>query len=720
VKKMIIIMIFFVSTIVSIFLIPLVKVNYDLKQYLPKDSLISESLDVYKDEFGVQTSAYIAFNEQDLSTALTVKNELLQIDNVDKVVFVDDYLNEVMYQIIRSNTPTLQQEILDMSLLALINQGYTYPEALFSLSAYFPEEYQVQITSLYESFISEEEVLFQVIIGLDSADPITEEVIEEIETLMDNNSYTYYLKGEAISTLFTQRTISEETLVITIVLIPIILFVLLLLCKSVFDIVLFMIIASIAILINLGTNFFLPNISFITQAMAIALQLAISLDYIIFVLNAYHSEREKGGDVDTSISLALKKTKRPVIASALTTAVSFLALIIMRFTIGLDIGIVFAKGILVSIITTLMLLPILIKVFSRLIDKTKKHRGIINFSWVSRLVVRTRKVRFIFLIFILVVIAPLIVLHSQQDFSYGVNSFSGSKGTDYYDDLEHINETFGSNNVFVVLMEKNSHMEKQVFQDLVALNFVTKVDAPIYYDELIDDEIVKAMIVESMYSENYALIQVSTNTDGESKEAFTHYETISSLLEERDIDYYILGETALTYNLRDVVNKDFTIVLIVAMLMILIIIFISFKNLLIPIILVMVIQTAVFLAMSILNAFDENLVFLAYLIVSTILLGATIDYAILFSKRYMEERISNTKAISLKNASADSAPSIVTSALLFIISGLVMTFISSIASIAQIGLLIAVGATVSMIFVLLLLPHIIYIFDFLIIKSKVD
>jgi predicted RND superfamily exporter protein len=228
------------------------------------------------------------------------------------------------------------------------------------------------------------------------------------------------------------------------------------------------------------------------------------------------------------------------------------------------------------------------------------------------------------------------------------------------------------------------------------------------------------MATANLYSDEYALFQVTTNSQTESDEAFLQYEELSETLSEVDsTNSYILGETAVSYQLKDIIVKDFTWVLIIAIIAILTIIFFSFKNLLIPTILIVVIETAVFLSMSIINLFDQNLIFLAYLIVSTILLGATIDYAILFAKSYMEERENNDKILSIQKASLDSTPSIITSATLFIVAGLIINIVSSIVSISQIGLLIAIGAFVALVFVLIVLPQILYIFDSYIVKSKV-
>ncbi len=720
-KKWLIIVFFASLVALSGFLITKVNVNYDLQEYLPEDSSIVKGINEYSDEFGTSSQAYIAIDENSVTQALELKEEILMNENVKEVIFVDTYLNELTYSIIRSKLQAEQQIVLDSSMSILIGQGLTYPEALNQIANYFPELEKQVIQDQYSEFVSENNVLFQVVFKTTTSDNKTEETLDEIVSSLDDMGYQVRMKGDVVSNVFTKNTITEETKLITIIIIPLIIIVLLVLSKSLFDIIIFIIVAGVSIIINLGTNAFLPSISYITQSMAIALQLAISLDYIIFTLNSYH-EIKKDSDLscDQAIKIALKKIHRPVIASALTTMVSFLALVVMKFSIGLDIGLVFAKAILISLFSTLILLPVLIRFFSKLVDKTKKSTKIIDFTWFANFSEKAKKYRYLFLAFILAIIGPLIYFQAQNEFTFGVNSFSASKGTSYYEDSEFIDQEFGLKNTIVILVEKNDLKEVQVYQQIKDLDSVKSLDAGIYYKNVISNPIILSQVVENLYSENYALMKINVDSDIESTESFKIYEDISGIIEDiYPNQSYILGETAISYEIKDIIVRDFTFVTLLAIFMVMLIIFISFKNILIPTVLITIIEIAVFLSMSLINLFDQDLVFLAYLIVTTILLGATIDYAILFSKRYTEVREKNSKEISIRKASIEATPSIVTSALLFIISGLTISMISSINSISQIGLLIALGAFVSMIFVLVILPQILYIFDFLIIKSKI-
>lgn len=206
-------------------------------------------------------------------------------------------------------------------------------------------------------------MFFQVIFDEKSSSLNVENSLIAIKELLDDYNYTYYIAGNAASSIYVRNTIESEVLLITLICIPLVLVVLLVTSKSYFDIIIFGIVVGVSIIINLGTNVLLPDISFITKSMAIVLQLAISLDYVIFFLNAYHQERKGIDDVDIAIKNAKKRAVKPIIASASTTAASFIALVFMRFSIGLDIGIVFAKAIVISLVTTILLLPVLLKLF---------------------------------------------------------------------------------------------------------------------------------------------------------------------------------------------------------------------------------------------------------------------------------------------------------------------------------------------------------------------
>ncbi|MCF7923982.1 MAG: MMPL family transporter [Candidatus Izimaplasma sp.] len=723
-KSKIIIAIFVILVIVFGFLIPKVNINYNLQKYLPDDSLSARSIEEYGSQFGDSSNLILVFDEESIETAKIIKTNIAENDVVKNVVFVDDYLNEFTYSLIREQATDTQKAQLDGLLNMYISQGYSYEEALYKISFYFPEDFAEstnQLQTNYESFVSEDEVLFKVIFSENSYSKDTEAALNDIELLLENENYEYYLNGESASTIFTENAIARETTIITLMIIPIILILLLFLSTSYFDLVLFGIVAGAAIIINLGTNIFIPEISFITQSMAIALQLAISLDYIIFMLNAYHNEKADNATDEEALSKAVRKSRKPIIASALTTGVSFLALIFMKFSIGLDIGLVFFKAIMISLLTTIVLLPFLIKIFAKIINKTRKKTRVLKTAFLGKFAIKIKKLRYIFLVIVILAIVPIILLQGNTSFTYGASSFSASEGTKYYEDTVHIEEEFGVNNNLIILVEKDTQKEFELYSYLRNLDTIKTVEAGAYYKSILTDPAQIQYLTNAFYSEEYALFNLVLETESETEESYITYENIQNEINNIGFENaYYLGQTPIAYDLRDIIKTDFMVVVLIALVSVMLIIAISFKNLLLPIILTLVIEVSVFLTMLIPQAYNQDLIYLSYLIVSTILLGATIDYAILFSKRYMEDRLKFNKEESLKRAIKEASPSIITSALLFIVAGFAIYFVSSILAIKQIGLLIVIGVTMSLLFVLIILPQLIFVFDKWIIKANID
>lgn len=717
-KNKIIIGLFILCSIVAVFFISHVTVNYNLENYLPKDSEIKEGIDVYFSEFGDTSVAYIAFNEDNIKEATSVKNSIKDISGVKEVIYLDNYFNEVAYSILRDQLTTAQLAVLDPLFTSLLDSGYSYPEIFKSAITYFPDEYKTEYEAVFNRHSSEDESMFQIVFNTKSSDKETETAIEEIKQFMESEGYETYYTGNAVSTIFTKNTIEKEVLIITLICIPLVLIVLGVLSKSYFDIIIFGIVVGVSIVINLGTNIFLPDISFITKSMAIVLQLAISLDYVIFYINSYHNAKDNGEDTDAAIKLANKKTRKPILASALTTMVSFLALTFMQFTIGFDIGIVFAKAIFISLIATLILLPVLIKMFFRIIDKTRKKAKMeYRYGFISKL----HKIRYVFLVLLIVILGFSVYFQSKSEYTYGSSSFAGGQGTEYTKDLEHINNEFGYNNQVIILLPRNDLDEAMLYNELSQLSYVENINAGIYYKQFITDPMVLGYITENLYSNNYALLQFNLLSDVEGEEAFGYYEELSNIAESLEKEnIYIIGDTSTAYHIKDTVSFDYKLVNVIALIAIMVIIFITFRNLFMPILLPLVIETSVFLTMAILSFMMKDVSFLASLIVSAILLGVTIDYGILLGKSYLTSRQKYTKEESIKKGVMETLPSIIISASLFSIAGLTVCFASSIKTISQIGLILGMGSIISLIFIVIVLPQMLSIFDKWICKGNVD
>jgi len=726
-KNKIILAVFLALTVVAGIMITQVNVNYDLKQYLPDDSETVEGLDIYESEFGTGSYAIVMIEDADVSDALTAEQEILELSHVTSVEYLDTVLNQMTFQTLIANFDATTQAVLQTQMDNMTNAGYSYPEAFLQLIDYLQTNLPSEYISLLEPLVSETEKYYVdgyskmiVSIDLEQTDLEAETVLDEIIDTLNNDGLTFYLTGGVVSTVFTRNAISSEVLKITLIIVPMILILLLFLTPAYFDLIVFVLAAAVAIILNLGTNAFLPNISFITHSIAIVLQLAISLDYIIFIMSRYHEERDKGLSSDEAIKAAMKKVTVPVIASASTTGASFLALLFMKFSIGLDIGIVFFKAIAFSLLVALFLVPVLIKVFAKLIDKSRHKVFLPKFGKFAKFVY---KFRYLLLAFLLLIVPFAYYFQSHNDFVYGDSALTSSKGSEYYEDTEKIESVFGFDNRIIILTDKNVFKETIFYQEITADTSLplTDIKSGVYYSQTISDPATLAIVLSNFYTDDYEIIVMTFDMDPESEEAETVLTSLRTHLDDAGIsDYYLLGSTPVAFETKNIISSDYDYVTLIALVAVMLIIFITFKNFLMPIILPLVIVASVFVTMSVSYFAGYKVVFLGYLIISTILLGATIDYAILFGKRYLELRNTYGKHDSIQMAISDTAPSITTSAIIFAVAGLMLSIVSSIVTIRQIGGQIAIGAMLALFYVLVLLPQLFYIFDRWIKRSNVE
>lgn len=718
VKKYIILIITALIIGLSVFLLNQVTVNYDMKRYLPKNHELVAGIELHDELFGTSSYTFLILKNETLNESLAVKADLSDVDHISKIMFMDDILNELSWGMLLSQTDLQTQTTLSETLTTLMGQGLSFTEAFHTILTGLPVGMADELKANLSTY--EAQGIYKMLIQFDlpSSSPEIEDVKNEMITQLDASDIDFTLVGGVMSDLFVRDAIEDEVLKITIVLIPLVLVILLMMTPSFADLLIFMVISGVAIIINLGTNAIFTDISFITQSMAIALQLAISLDYIIFIVHRYHKERllkEK----DEAMHKTMHHVTSPVIASAVTTGVSFLALVFMRFSIGMDIGLVFLKAVTLSALSSLILGPIMIKWLDRWMNKTKHKVFIPRFSAFSKLIY---KLRYVLLAVFVLAIVPAYYFQSHNDFIYGESALIGSAGSSYDDDIRLLNETFGYEQQVVILTSQDAMKEAMLYQALLQEPDlkIKAIQSLTYYQVLITDPLVLAQLSPEFYQGNYQRMILTLNLEEESDEAFETMALLDELLDEQGFDEaYIISSTQAALSMKEVIEEDYFYVTLIALLLIMIVIFVTFKNWILPIILPLVIVTSVFLAMSIPYFFGYSLAFLGYLVVSTILLGATIDYAILFTKTYIDFRETNDVHLSIERAIEDSAPSIMTSALIFGIAGLSISLISSVLAIQQIGLQIALGAFFGLISVLVLLPQLIFIFNHWIKRSKV-
>lgn len=663
---------FIILAIVAGYAQQFVVTNYELSHYLGKDMASVDALDVMKGEFGLPTSVRVMVSEVTLFQAKAMKDKIARIDGVDQIIWLDDYAD--IYQPI--------EQISNDAIASYYRDGH----ALFYV--YFTESDFTEKTGA---------------------------AIEEIERIIGENAYVF---GSASSSQDVVNATEDSVASLTLLFIPILLVILLWSTTSWIEPVLFLMTLGVAILLNGGTNLLLGKVSFITQSMSTALMLAISMDYSIFLLHRFAEEREEGHSVELSMKHAIQKSFGSIVASSVTTIAGFTALLLMKFTIGADMGMVFAKGIIFSLLTTLFLLPALTILFSKVIDKTH-HRSLIpSFKWIGRGVY---KIRYISFVLVLIVIVPAFLGQQANTFSYGGSSISEEVGSKSYIAKQAIEAVYEPFNPIVLLIPSGEPVKEALLLDQIeAISTVESVQSlGTLVDDKIPVDILPDTVQSNFISANYHRLIIALNTPDEGDLTFGTIEEIKRLSDEMvPSATKLAGQSVSLYDIKSVASKDNITVSLVAIVAVAMIIYLTFKSKLLPILLVLSIETAVFLNMSIPYFTGYKMSFIGMLVVSSLQLGATIDYAILMTSRYLERRLSHPPKEAMILAVDDAGGSVLTSGIVLTVAGYAIAMTSSVQTISEMGELIGRGAFLSIIMVFTLLPSVLVIFDKFFIKRQ--
>jgi predicted RND superfamily exporter protein len=664
-KRIYILIIIGVITIVSAFLIPNVKTNYDLTKYLPDDSSTIQGLNVLENEFGIHSFVEMQLNDITVSQALAIKTQIVNIEHVERVVWLDDYV--------------------DLNVV--------------------PIEFVDDIT--LSNFYVNNSALFQISIDLDNYNLDIEDVIDDISIIASD--YEYAFRGEAIKNIENRVIADQEVLKIMLLIVPIVIIILLIASKSWIEPVILLISLGVAVILNLGTNIFLPDVSYITKTMALALQLALSLDYGLFLVHRYYEERETTNSPEQAIKNAFKRSFTAITASALTTIAGFLSILFMKYSIGFDIGIVLSKGILLSYLTTLILTPILILFMYKLIDKTK-HKPLIRSS--KKFMPFLTKIKYpLFIIFIVLTIGS-IILSNKTEYIYGNNTSFGADRQITLDE-KMISETFGSYQQIIILVP-NGDVNKEIELATALTNnenvtsvttLVTTVDPTIPRAFLSDD------VKNQFIGENYTRFIIYTTVREESELLYQFQDELVDTVSSQYEDYYMVGMHQATSNIKDLITSDTLMITFASMIAIFIILLITFKSFVIPIILVLLIQSAIWMNLSVLYLQGVSTIYIGYLVVMAIQLGATIDYAVLMTNRYVNYRKSFKPLEAIDKSYQKSFITIMISAFVLATAGFIEGGFSNISSVQEIGFLLGKGTLISFIYVLVFLPILLIILD---------
>lgn len=651
--------------VISLFLIPKVEINYDLSSYIPNTSPSKEALDIVEDEFGMQSSARIMLNHVSLVEAKEYKEKIEAIDGVYMVSWLDD-----------------------------------------SFDIYQPESFMDQ--DEVEKYYKEESALFDIMFEEDDYSQKTNQAVEEIYQILPDDAN---LMGPAIDTKSTRDSIQSEMLMIMGFLVPLTIVILILTTDSYFSSFIFILVILVSILLNLGTNIIFENVSFLTYSISAALQFAVSMDYSVFMLHQFEEEKKKTKDTVEAMKKAVHHAINSIFSSSLTTIAGFLALAFMSFGIGKDIGFVFAKGIVFSLLCVILLMPFLILTFEKRLEKSKHKSFLPSFEKFAK---GTVKIGGFLIVITIVLVVPCFVAQRENHFLYGVAAFGSGEGTKAYEDEQRIVEKFGRSNPILLLVPNQSYYtEKQLVKDLEQMDTVQKVLTLVNtVPEGVPYDFIEKDLYDKFQTENYTRILIYVKTASESDLATQTLQQIESVATNYYGDEWkCTGTIPVTLDMKDAIESDYNKVNWISILAIFIILVFTFRSVLLPVILTVMIEAGIMINMAIPYFSDTSLIFMGYLIVSSIELGATIDYAILMTNHYLKERESKEKKEAVVACIQEALPSILTSGAILILAGYILKICSSLSAIADMGELIGRGALISVILVVVILPQVLALLD---------
>lgn len=643
-----------------------VPVNYNMTDYLPTSAPSTIAIDVMEEEFDEDVAnTRVMIKDVSIQEAVAFKKKIESIEGVSDVMWLDD--------VIDIRTPI---EIIDAD---TVETYYMDRHALFTIQV--DEGTEVQTTDeIYE------------VIGEDNA-----------------------LSGEALDTAIAQKATGQETFNAAAILIPIVVLILILSTSSWIEPVFFLTAIGISVLINLGTNIFIGEISFISQAVAPILQLAVSLDYAIFLLHSFDDYRKKLESPHEAMIQAMKRSFPAITASAATTFFGFMALSFMEFGIGADLGINLVKGILLSFLSVMVFLPALTLMFYPLIDKTQ-HKELLPTTYpIGKYLL---KLRIPMLIIVALLIVPAFLAQSNTNFLYGMGEHPEETRASV--DAKDIEDVFGKFTPMVLLVPKGDlaredHMESDL-KDLPHVKSIVSYVSTI--GVAIPPEYIETSVKEQFFSDNYSRIILHTTMDQEGDEAFSFVEDVQAIAGDYyGDDYYATGENVTLYDMKHVVEKDNTLVNLLTVLTIALVLLVTFRSLSFPVVLLLTIQTSVWINLAVPYFTNDPLVYIGYLIISIVQLAATVDYAILFSEDYSNNRQEMNALEAITKTINEKVFSIAVPASILSSVGFILWLTSSDPIISSIGILLGRGTLLAFTLVVLFLPALLVIFDRVIEKT---
>ena len=657
---------FIAMTILCAVCYPFVGVNYDLSKYLPDFAPTKQALDVMEQEFGYPGMARIMVKDVTLPEARTIRQRISRVDGVDLVVGPDLAAN------------------------------------VYSTDAFIKN-------SLTDRFYKDGNAVYQIIFEDGDSDASTHKAINEIYGIVGKDRGCF--AGSAVSSKERQESITREIAMAIGMAVVIIWLILTLTTTSWFEPFLFILVMAVAIVLNMGSNIMFGRISFFTFSTAAILQLAVSMDYSIFLLHTYTAIKQSGVDSRPAMEAAIEKSCSSILASGATTIVGFLVIALMKFTIGRDVGFVLTKGIVCSLVTVLFLMPTLILRFDKKIEKTAHRSFLPPLDGLGKLMYRIRIPVLAAAAFCAV---PCYFGQSMNYFYYGDDALGSGPGTRVYEDSRAIEDVFGKSNVIIAMVPNGNVIKErrrtEELEDLEFIDYALSVAGTLPQGS--PESFLPETVTKQLRTGSYARILISMENREESSYSFQCSEKLTEIVKKYyPEDSYVIGMTPTTMDIRDILTDDYNRVSIISLAGVALVVMLTFHSVMVPVLVIIPIEVAIYLNMTIPYIIGDSMVYIGYIIVSCLQLGATIDYSILMTNNYMEFRETMGSRDAAVTAIAKSAISILTSGGILTVVGYLLYFTSSIQAISQVGRLVGRGALLSMILVLSLLPALLAAFD---------
>lgn len=666
---------FILAVLISAVMAPFVNVNYDLTEYLPDTVQSRQGLNIMEETFGYPGTARVMIKDVTLYEAKAYKDRLEKVDGVDQILWLDTAAN------------------------VFSGEGFI---DYTSIDEYYKDNCAVMDITFDEGDTSRR----------------TSRAIDEMREITGDKGY--YV-GMAVQDKSVAENVQEEMQMILVIGVAMIFLVLCVTTNSWIEPVLYLTVMGVAVVINKGTNIFLGEISFLTNSVSAVLQLAVSMDYSIFLIHAFTRYKKAGMGQTEALRAAIDEALNSIFASSLTTIVGFLVLVFMKFSIGFDMGIVLAKGIVCSLLTVVLFMPAMILRLAKWMDRTAHRPFLPEFDRLSRGIF---KMRYVVLAVVAVLTVPAYTAQGMNSYMYGNDSVGAGEGTEVYADEQEIDQIFGRSNMMMALVPSGDNVKEREFADEISDLPYTK--SVLSLSQTLPQGVPESFLPESvtglLHDESgWSRILIYVRSKGESEKAFQYSDEIQSIMKKYyPEESYLVGATPSTQDIKTTITADYSRVNTLSLIGVFVVVMFSFRSVLIPIITMIPIEVAIFINMAVPYIAGETMIFIGYIIVSSIQLGATVDYAILTTNNYIACRKELDKNAAAVETLKRSIPSILTSGSILTIVGYILYHVSSIAAIGDMGHLIGRGAILSMILVCTLMPALLVLGDRILMNSELD